>query len=325
MRLPFRQGIVRYQTDNNLPTPAPAFLQQSSGGSTLDLIIAPDPTIITFAHGNDHDYLFEETLSVIQAWTGPFISGTDYWVYWDIDVLTAARTFGHTTIQPVSSNQMPSAPVENMHWFDKTNNLMKVYTNGFFVETLRVFAAKYASGTVIQYYQLGSQVGLNVQSTPGTILFDESGDPIRQGKNRRVGRFVHTETNFSTHASSGSVVKLEASVEMAQAVVNIAAYQTVSYYAHQQVGYGSSTDTARTIIGITQEALFVGEVGTFITKGYITNPFWNWTQPAGTYLYSDPTGQITTDVPQIGAFQRIGQITSPTAILVDIGPKYIIE
>lgn len=323
MRIPFRQGIVSYQTDNNLPNPIPTFLQRSNSGSSIDLIASPDPTILVFSHGEDHDYSFEESQTVTEAWSG-FSAGTDYWLYWDIDTNNASRTFGYTTIEPTSSLQLPASVSEDTHWFDLTNKVMKVYTNGFFIERLRVFAAKYTGGAVIEPYLLGTQVGLNVQSTPGSILFDESGDPIRQGKNRRVGKFVHSETNFSTHASSGSIIKLEAEVEIATAANNIAAYQLVSYRNFQSIGFASSDDEEN-VVGLSREALFVGETGTFVSKGHVTNPFWNWTDTAGTLLFCDSTGQITVDAPQVGSLQTIGSITSPTSILVDIGQQYVLE
>lgn len=325
MRIPFRQGIIRYQTDNNTPVPNPTFLQRSNGGATIDLIVAPDPTIVTIAHGDDHDYLIEETQTVNEAWTG-FTAGTDYWLYIDINIRTAERTFGWSLYEPISQPTTPTVAPAGTNWFDLTNKVMKEMTpSGYFVEKLRVFVAKYESGAVIQPMQLGSQVGLNVQATPGTILFDENGDPILQGRNRRVGRFAHTETNFSTHASSGAMVKMEAVVEVAEAVNNIAAFQLVAYRGSQRIGFASSNDQDGKIVGIAREALFTGEMGTYVSQGVVVNPAWNWTELAGTGLFCDATGQVTTDVPQSGAFQRIGQIISPTSILVEIGEMYVIE
>lgn len=324
MRIPFRQGIVRYQTDDANPVANPTFLQRSNGGASIDLVVAPNPTIVTIAHGNDHDYLIEESLSISQAWVG-FTTGSDYWLYIDIDVNTARRTFGWTTLEPVYGPTMPVGGVPDLHWFDTTNKVMKVMNDtGYFVEKLRVFLAKYEGGAVINPLPYGSQVGLDVQATAGTILFDENGDPVLQGRNRRVGRFAHTETNFSTHASSGTMVKLEAVIEVAEAVNNIAAYQLVAYKGANRIGYASSDDPTSTIVGISREAMFVGEVGSYVSQGTVTNPSWNWSEPAGTSLFCDATGQVTTSVPQVGAFQRVGQIISPTTVLINIGAKYTI-
>ena len=172
MRIPFRHGIVRYQTDNARSNPNPTFLQPEDNGSSISLTVAPDPTIITIAHG-DSDYMFEERKSVIRAWKG-FKSGTDYWLYWDISLRDGSRTFGSTTLQPIVAPNPPANALDDQHWFDTKNNVMKVYTKGAFVERLRVFAAKYSAGTVLEPYDLGTQVSNRTTVHAGTILFDDS-------------------------------------------------------------------------------------------------------------------------------------------------------
>jgi len=325
MRIPFRQGIVRYQTDNAVPNPNPTFLQPSNGGSSIDLLVSPDPTIITFSHGLTTDYLFEERLSVAAAWSGPFVSGTDYWLYWDLDPLTGVRTFGHTTIEPVHSPALPQSPVNGLHWFDNATATMKLYTNGVYVEKIRVFAAKYQSGGVIQPYPLGTQVGLIDTVHAGFVLFDDDGEPVRQVKHKRAGKFITTESNFSSHASHAASLKLEAEVETAIALDNIAAFQCISYKGYNAIGYASNTDLVHDIAGIIREDLYISEVGTFVTSGFVRNPAWDWQVPANTPLYCDATGQITTAIPQVGALQQVATVVSPTTILVDIRSMIIVE
>jgi hypothetical protein len=281
--------------------------------------------MVTFAHGNDDDYLFEERLSVSEAWAGPFVSGTDYWIFWDLNQLTGVRTFGHTLIEPVISATIPLLPVNDLHWFDTSSNTMKIYTNGVFVETIRVFAAKYAGGAVIQAFQLGSQVGAIQTIHAGFLLFDDQGSPIRKVKNRRANKFITTESSFASHSSNAASFKLEAELETAIALDNIAAFQCISYKGHNAIGFASNTDTDRDIAGIIREDLFIGEVGTFVTSGFIRNPLWNWQVPANTPLFCDATGQITTVIPQIGALQEIGTVISPTSILVSIQQMIVVE
>jgi len=325
MKIPFRQGIVRYQT-NNAPTPTPTFLQSSNGGSTIDLVIAPDPTIIAFANGINNDYLFEERLSIQEAWAGPFVGGTDYWLYWDIDTFSGARTFGFTVVEPITSATMPIGSVAaDTHWFDSLNKVMKSYTSGVYVEKIRVFACKYASGGVIEHYALGTQVGELVSSTPGFILFDDIGVPVRRANNRRLGHFVTTESNFFTHASSANSIKLEAQILYAQAVENVAAYQCVTYKGYERIGFASKDDIIGSVVGIVREDLYAGEVGSFLSAGFLTNPTWNWTQPANTPLYCDSTGQVTDVVPQDGSMQEIGTVVSSTSMMILIKPQIIID
>lgn len=323
MRIPFRHGIVRYQTDNARSNPNPIFLQPEDNGSSISLTVAPDPTIITIAHG-DSDYMFEERKSVIRAWKG-FKSGTDYWLYWDISLRDGSRTFGSTTLQPIVAPNPPANALDDQHWFDTKNNVMKVYTKGAFVERLRVFAAKYSAGTVLEPYDLGTQVSNHTTVHAGTILFDDLGKPLHHVDHRRKSRFITTESNFTTHASNSTSIRLEADVEFVTAVDNIAAYQLVSYYDVDQVGHASNQDTVRSIIGMIREDMYVGELGTFISNGYVRNPNWNWSVDAGTRLFCDGTGQITTEVPQSGSLQEVGKVVSPTTILLDIKPMIVLE
>lgn len=323
MRIPFRQGIVRYQTDNAGQNPNPTFLQPSNGGASIDLLVAPDPTIITFAHGDDTDYLFEERLSIPRAWSG-FVSNVDYWLYWDIDQLTGERTFGHTRVEPVYGSTIPSNLQEDLHWFDTKNELMKVYSNGVFAEKIRVFAGRYRGGAVVDANELGSQVGINKSIKAGFILFDDLGNPVRKVRRKRATKFITTESNFSTHASNATTVRLEAQVETARANDNIAAYQCVSYEGPNRIGFASRQNIDRDIVGIVREDMYVGEVGTFITSGFVRNPLWNWQESTTTQLYCDDTGQLTTDIPETGSFQQVATIVSPTTILVDIRQRIIL-
>ncbi len=322
MRIPFRHGLVRYQTDNANPNPNPTFLQPVNGGSFITLVVSPDPTILTFSHG-DSDYLFEERVTVHKAW-GEFESGKDYWLYWDIDLKTGERTFGSTELEPIVAPTAPSG-LDDQHWYDKRSNSMKVFHRGRFVERLRVFAAKYSAGTVLEHYNLGTQVVNNTTCYAGTILFNDVGKPIHHVNGKRKSRFVTTESNFTTHASDSTSIRLEADVEFISAVDNIAAFQLVSYHGTDQVGHASNTDTVRTIIGMIREDLFVGEIGTFISTGYVRNPNWNWAEDAGTRLFCDGTGQVTTQIPQSGSLQEVGKIVSPTTILLDIKPMIVLE
>ena len=105
MKIGFRQGIVRYQTDIDGRS---TFLQRSSQDAQyIDLIVSPDPTIITFAQ-RGANYVFEETKTVRRAW-GPF-SGTTQYLYWDLNVLTAELTRGFTAFAPIVAGVAPPSP-----------------------------------------------------------------------------------------------------------------------------------------------------------------------------------------------------------------------
>ncbi len=99
MRINFRQGIVSTQ-----PVP---FLQINGSGN-VDLLASNRPTSVTLAHYNTN-YLYSDDNTVSDAWLGPFLGTENYWLYWDFNLLTFARTFGSTTLEPVAQSVEPGA------------------------------------------------------------------------------------------------------------------------------------------------------------------------------------------------------------------------
>ena len=116
MKIPFRQGIVRAQT--------PTFLQKT--GTGVNLLTNNSPLVVSFTHG-ESEYNRTEASNVTGLWSGIFPTGQDYWLYLDLDVLTAERTAGYTTLPPVVSDTAPTSPVNDQHWFDTTAKKHKVW------------------------------------------------------------------------------------------------------------------------------------------------------------------------------------------------------
>ena len=97
MRIDFRQGIVSYQEGG--------FLNINPSGN-VDVLAAVKPTTVSVAHKHTN-YLHSEDNTINSAWTGPFVSSTDYWLYWKFDLLTFARSFEQTTIEPIAQSVEP--------------------------------------------------------------------------------------------------------------------------------------------------------------------------------------------------------------------------
>ena len=319
MKIPFRHGIVRHQSDINHN---PTFLLRVDGGSKISLIVSPDPTVIAIANGTDIDYLFEERVTVERAW-GPFSPNIDYWLYWDIDILTGLRTFGHTTLEPKLTGPAPSHPANDQHWFDASAGTMKVWQVNRWIEKIRVFACKYDEGSTIIPYPLGSQVGLNSTAcNAGFILYDTNDKPIRRSQMDGKGKFFTTESKIVTQSSGITTVSFETSIQTAEALEYIPAFYLVCNKGPEQIGVASNTDTTRSIIGMVREDMYPGEVQAYVAQGYVTNPAWNWSQAPATPLFCGPTGEITTTVPQQGSLQRVGEIVSPTVIYLNIFARH---
>jgi len=101
MRLSFRQGVVSYQSSSGVQD----FLDVNVSGN-IDLQANNRPVTVTLAH-KDKDYTYTEDFTVTDAWTGPFTSGLNYWLYWDFNLLTFERTFGYTLLEPIAQELEP--------------------------------------------------------------------------------------------------------------------------------------------------------------------------------------------------------------------------
>jgi hypothetical protein len=320
MYVPFRQGLVRHQVDTNSN---PAFLQKASGGQYINLVVSPTPAVICFAHSTTN-YLYEETKTVNGAW-GPFTGSTTRWLYWDLDMLTGARTFGSTTTLPTYSSTPPATPVLDQHWFDQTHTTMFVWNGTRWDEKIRCFAARYDNSAVLIPNASGSQAGLNTPVNAGFILFDDDEKPIKKWKRDNRGFFLTTETPLITHASRVSNVVLDGTTKVCQAHHNIPQWSVVALNDFNTIELASHLDQSKPAAGITKWNMNVGDVGVIHTSGYITNNNWNWTVPASTSLFVGLSGQITPVVPQVGSIQRIGMVVDSDTIYVDVGMHIILD
>jgi len=319
-RFNFRQGLVRFQTDNaNNPT----FLQAVNGGSQIALVVSPDPTVITFAHGPTGNYTHQERQTIDPAWEGPFVNNVDYWLYWDLNLKTGERTFGHTLLQPVTAAFPPPGPQTDQHWFDLNTTTMKVYNGAVWVDKIRVFAGKYENGAVLQPYETGSQVGLNITVNSGFPLFDEDLNPVKKFNRLNQGEFITTETKLASQLARLANIRIESQFIIAEALEPIPAFSPLAYKGPRQVGLAKNTVVDFPAVGVSSEDMFAGEVRGFITQGYVENELWNWTDPSGTPVFYDSTGTLTTNVPQSWSIQQVATVVDPKVLYVDIKPLII--
>jgi hypothetical protein len=310
LKLNFKQGIIRYQTDIN---DNPTFLQQT--GSGISLIVSPDPTLLTFSH-KDSDYLFEENKTINNAWPGPFPL-IDQWLYWDIDLVSGERTFGITKIKPVISINRPGK-VNDRHWFNPQTKEMRVFTGRRYITKLRVFAALLDEGGVLVPYNTGSQVNLEISNYSGAILFDDDNKPVKKFNRFGDGAFITTETPLASQFSRLINFKLENALHDGKAAEFIPKYYCVTFKSANTITLAKHTIPKYPCIGISSEDMHIGEARNFIKNGYVKNELWNWGEDPGTKLFVGPTGEISTIVPQSFSIQNIGHIVSPNTIYVDI-------
>lgn len=317
MKIAFRQGIIRYQSEpNGLPT----FLKKSGGGSSLDLIVSPDPTIVTMAY-RSANYLHEESATVLKAWSG-LQSGVSYWLYIDIDMVTAQRTFGYTLYEPSYGTKPPTGVPEDYHWFDVVSHTMKVWNGISWSERIRVFLAQYEAGSIIKASGFGSQVNINTSNDAGFILFDSDGYPVRKNHNRKTFEFVTTSSIFTSVTAKSINLTLDAICTTVRALEPIPAFslvaRTVSETGQSGIKVADSKIGPNHSIGLVQEDFFANEVGIITQSGYIHNEQWSFSETPGTILFLGLNGQLTSNPPQTGFIQIVGEVVSVNSIKLDL-------
>jgi len=313
-RLSFRQGIVRHQTDsNNNPT----FLHKV--GNYVSLIVSPDFTIINLICGTK-DYLYTEHLTQVNAW-GPFTPGIDAFLYWDINVLTGVRTFGSTTFDPVAAAEPPQIPSVGQMWFDTSFNIWYEWSGSSWTVIVRVFAAQLINGTQLSSMSIrspefvGTQVGLTVDSTPGSLVFDSSGNPIFDSTHK----FFTTEDVFVTGVPTGASLKVNNILLRAQAQQNIAAYNVVVYSSYNKIVPALPFTILNRVYGITEESANINDIVNVITEGVIFNEHWDWPGDGADVndpVFIDNTGQIVLSPTGADALP-VGAVIGPQTILFD--------
>lgn len=318
MKVDFRQGIIRYQTD--ISGNANHIVKGSPDPSFVDLVSVPEPTIVTIAHGDD-DYTIEENTTIRKAW-GPFPpTGDTQYLYWEIDLVSGEVSRGFTLFAPIVSPSEPLVRREDQHWFDRTENVMKVYNPllSRYMPVLRVFAAIYNQNATIVAFPVGSQVGLSNKTVrSGFVLFDSDGVPIRT----RHGKFVTSEhaiiTNGESSKSNSATTgfKIEGRIQIVVSGEIIPKLSCVTLVSPRAIELASYSRTDRIVSGIIGDDMLIGEKGRLITGGQIHDPNWNFPiESVNRYLFCGMDGEVTLTPPPSGVSQIIGILLDTDTIL----------
>lgn len=321
-RVSFRQGIVRTHS---------TALQFTSGNTVILVNATTAPVVYTFADG-DSDYLYEEAGTVNPAWED-LPSASQYWLFYELDVLTGERKFGTTIYDPVSQSIAPSSPQTNQHWFDTVSNTMFVWNGNVWIRVVRVFAAR-VDGTSITQFDVGTQVGLDSAVFSGFLLFDDENKtrPLKRFDRRGRGKFITTETPIFSQFSNLTGFRPEQSIVDGKAIEPIGQYQCLALKGERELGLAKYTDPDFPCIGIALEGFATGEVHSYITTGYVTDdnfltllPNVNFSNDPGTFIFVSDTGEMTTDVPQSFSMQQVGVIVDSSTIFINIRQQILIE
>jgi len=287
MRVNFRQGIVKYRQTGATQQ----FLLQT--GTGVNLLAESDPTIVAVAHG-DANYLITESYDVIDAWLGPFVGGTDYYLFWDLNIITGQMTRGHTTVAPIVSASAPTSPVIDQHWFDVPSAKMRVWNGLAWQEKARVFSAKLENGNIFVSMSLsgpvydGTQVGLTTPSATGSLIYDSHGRAYRDTDRH----FLTTEDPFLSGISAASRVRVESLSVPVFSMANMSEYTLVTLHTLRKVRPASFTDVDLGVpVGIVEPAVGAGQQADVVYGGTVVNQAWSWTAP-NMPLYCDADGNL---------------------------------
>ena len=330
MRVSFRQGLIRRNWQSGF---SPNFLQKTSlSGATIDLIVSPDPVVMTFAH-YDADYLVEEVNTVYAAWgngqpaddphinNGPFPPAEEnqtQYLYWDLDRISGSLRRGWSLFPPVTHSVAPENPGDGQVWFDAVNTVSKVWSQGDarWHDCIRVFAATYNGANQIIPFPLGSQVGINGNFFAGHIILGKNARPLKQ-----YNTFVTTESQLIVQQTSAETVKFDMALVYGKTVEEVPKLHLVTILPNNRVQLASSSNTTSFVGGIVTEDLAENETGLVITNGLVRNEAFSWTdEQVGKPLFCGPTGELTLNRPVAGVSQQVGFVHSYDAIYLNLFP-----
>lgn len=312
MHLQFRHGIVRSQID--IAGTANFIRENGSDNRYIDLVCDNGPFIFTIAHSNN-DYLIEINKTFPRAWGPVPATGQTQYLYIDVSLLDATLTYSFTTVFPYHGPTAPISPVQDQHWFDTTNFLMKVWNGHKWMVKLRVFVGSYNNSAVLTPLPRGSSVGLNTACNAGNILLGRNNYPLHDAD----GTFVTTESKLLVGHTTSETVRFEAAILYAEATMFIPAYSLVSYVAPRKVQLASYLNTDLMINGIMTEEYFTGEVGNVISVGLVRNEQWSFNlSDINKPLFCGQNGEVTLDAPPVGVTQEIGYVYDIDTIYLNI-------
>lgn len=303
MILDFRQGIVKY-TDRNV-------LYADINTQYVSVNAQYSRLLLTFAH-DDVDYLYEEKIDIKNAF-GPFKSNIKYWLYFDLNTLTGLRTFGATSKQPIVSAEEPTK-LDDLHWFNKTNNTMYVVENDQWIQKLRVFVAIYYDHTV-NMYAPGTQVDNYTEINAGFILYDDADTPSAQAREDGTYKFLTSASELITSKLATTVVSLDASFFSYTANEIIEKNKLVGCFSANTIV--KSAYSGLPCVGIVEHNVDQNQKCLISNNVYVTDDAWNFTETPMTPIYLQIDGDFATTVPVTGFIQKVGYIVSPNTVYID--------
>jgi hypothetical protein len=318
MQITFRQGIVASQT-------LPPYIVLKNGNVAID--VSKSALKVAFSHGFAN-YLYTESVSINNAWTGPFLSSQNYWLYWNIDLITGLRTFGYTKVNPAFGESFPTSPTIDQHFFNTTEMKMYYFNGQAWVECIRVFAGSIQAGKILTL-SLGTQVNVHASCSAGDILFDVLKDPLKRFVDDGTFVFLTSDDVLPPLNFNEASFKINELNVSGKATMNIPKYYGVISQGKDTLGNiliakASYFNIDSPAFGITIDQLNPGDVRQLITSGFLQDGSWYWDVPPLTPLYIGGDGEISTFTQNAFSNQRIGYVVNLNTIYVSIGQQVLL-
>lgn len=244
---------------------------------------------------------------------------TQYWLYWDIDLITAKRGFGVTTNAPLFGNNFPDIPKLDQHFFSIPNMKMYYWNGMAWVESIRVFAGSIINGK-LNTISLGTQVNINTPVNVGEILFDVNKNPVK--------RYTSSGYEFLTTVDTippenDNLVNIKVNGLDINGISN-------SYIPKYYCVLAAGTDSNGTVsvvkasyfnnnygaFALTSANMLPGQTKQLITNGFVQDPEFEWNAPTFTPLFVGGDGELTLIPNNEFSIQKVGYVVNPTTIFI---------
>jgi hypothetical protein len=312
MKVNLRQGLI-------LPNKADYLVRRAT---SVDLRI-PRFVRIVFTHG-PVNYLSDVSSDVVNAWPGSYSDSGQYWFYWEIDTETGRLTRGVTQIEPLNGRALPGSPVVDQHFFDKTDNYMKVWDGFNWIKKIRTFAGSLVNGVLLNF-GTGSQADIYGDFQAYPIRFFKVGKPIRRELDD--GNFIFLVDTGNPKQDVGQIenFRLKRVDNSATSAENIAKSKAVVFNADGELIAANYTNIDKEVLGVTEVAVGTGDKRNIVTRGFIEDRnLFNFSEAPLTPLFVGLNGNISTNIPSDSSIQKIGYVISQYVIFVDIEPQILI-
>jgi hypothetical protein len=245
-----------------------------------------------------------------------------YYIYLSLED-DGSYTFNYTTVQPTFGSQLPDSPVNDQHFFNTKNATYEIWDGNTWKDVTRIFLARVDPGFILDLNPVGiSEVGLNSPTYSGLLLKESDGTPIKKSQDINKKSFLTDIDVLDFQNNIYAELPEEIYKELVVAVEYIPAYSMVTVKDKEASLCSSQFDYP--VFGIVTEKASSGKLINVITKGFITNNNWAFTNINGP-VWLSKTGQ-PTDVfsDNFVSLQMIGTVINNNTIYLNIFPQQLI-